>query len=233
MELKKYISGFDMKNILEIEHSDLQFIALKNVWENLLNKKNISDSDKELFLFLIIQNALVSYQIAWWWELWWAEFADKILVDFDILRELHLSWKDNFDWWYNFLISSKYNKRIYNIKVKRLKKLWKMGNMKCYHKDMEKLLEDICYIMWNDRDSKTMVFAVKMFGYGARIVFEELILYPMSIQIPVDSRIKKISWMEDEKKIQKYFQKLSEEFKIPPLHLDSLLWIDYWQKIKK
>jgi DNA-(apurinic or apyrimidinic site) lyase len=37
-----------------------------------------------------------------------------------------------------------------------------------------------------------MVFAVKMFGYGARIVIEKFIPYPMSIGIPVDSRIRKI-----------------------------------------
>jgi len=77
-----------------------------------------------------------------------------------------------------------------------------------------------------------MVFAVKMFGYGARIVFGKLITYPLSIPIPVDSRIRKISKLSKigklgkkltDKEIQKYFQKLAEKFKIPPLHLDSLL----------
>jgi DNA-(apurinic or apyrimidinic site) lyase len=39
---------------------------------------------------------------------------------------------------------------------------------------------------------KTMTFAIKMFGYGARVVFDKFVKYPMNIKIPVDSRIMKI-----------------------------------------
>jgi N-glycosylase/DNA lyase len=57
--MRDYISGFTLKEILEIEHSDLQLLALKKMW------KKIKDKDSaDLFLFLILQNALVSYQIA-------------------------------------------------------------------------------------------------------------------------------------------------------------------------
>jgi DNA-(apurinic or apyrimidinic site) lyase len=81
-----------------------------------------------------------------------------------------------------------------------------------------------------------MTFAVKMFGYAARLVYDEFIPYPMWIKIPVDSRISLIvkhmgiEWNDD---VQKYFQSLAEEFGVPPLHLDSLFWIEYWGKMGK
>lgn len=43
-----------------------------------------------------------------------------------------------------------------------------------------------------DPSSKTIVFAVKMFGYAARIVYGRFVSYPMQIPIPVDSRIRKL-----------------------------------------
>jgi N-glycosylase/DNA lyase len=55
----------------------------------------------------------------------------------------------------------------------------------------------------------------------------------MNIKIPVDSRIMKI-WEKfdiEGKDIQDYLQKISEKYSIPPLHLDSLLWIKLWQEI--
>lgn len=86
--------------------------------------------------------------------------------------------------------------------------------------------------------SKTITLAVKMFGYAARIVTSRFVIYPMDVQIPVDSRLRQIYVYNmkkdvDEKKIQDYFQGLAEEFQVPPLHLDSLLWIDYREKMKK
>ncbi len=86
--------------------------------------------------------------------------------------------------------------------------------------------------------SKTITLAVKMFGYAARIVTGKFVLYPMDVQIPVDSRLRQIYVYNkqknvDEKKIQDYFQGLAEQFQVPSLHLDSLLWIDYRERMKK
>jgi N-glycosylase/DNA lyase len=71
----------------------------------------------------------------------------------------------------------------------------------------------------------------------------------MEISIPIDSRIKKIyltmtPFVKGEMKgdflhnitdtqIQAYFQNLSKKYNIAPLHLDSILWLDYWSKIIK
>jgi N-glycosylase/DNA lyase len=56
--LEKFLSKYDILKAKELEHQDPQFLALEKSWENIQNK------DTNLFLFLVIQCALVSYQIA-------------------------------------------------------------------------------------------------------------------------------------------------------------------------
>jgi N-glycosylase/DNA lyase len=153
MDLDKYISNYSLENVLKIEYMDKQFLVLKEVWEKI-KKMNLikSEQKKELFLFLILQNALVSYQIAGGGELWWQEFANKIESDFITLSELFVNGKSNTDRWYSFLTSSKYNKRIYNIKIARLRKFdvflgLKNNTMFDYYHNMESLLTDVCMVM--------------------------------------------------------------------------------------
>ena len=61
----------------------------------------------------------------------------------------------------------------------------------------------------------------------------------MDIFIPIESRIKKIYYTQfpnnelDEKKIQEYFNKISIKYNISPLHLDSILRLDYWKSFNK
>lgn len=60
----------------------------------------------------------------------------------------------------------------------------------------------------------------------------------MSINIPIDSRIKKIYTLNTNKpssdilQISKYFENLSKEFNISPLDLDTILRLDYRKEIK-
>lgn len=61
-----------------------------------------------------------------------------------------------------------------------------------YYQNMLNLRNIIAQSMDCKPDAKTIVFAVKMFGYGARIVFGRFVPYPNEIPIPVDSRIRKI-----------------------------------------
>lgn len=97
----------------------------------------------------------------------------------------------------------------------------------------------IATIVGNKDSMKTIVFATKMYGYGCRIVFDYTVPYSMDIQIPVDSRIIKIfkyNYHGDndatDKSIRSYYRDLSLKYNIPPLHLDSLLRIKYWDLIK-
>lgn len=121
-------------------------------------------------------------------------------MDFEILVKLFSENKSNVDRWYNFLTNSRYNKRIYNIKTQRLRKfeeIKKSVNLyenfgEYYYENMLELLNLICNVMNQKPDSKTVVFAIKMFGYGARIIFDKIIPYDENINIPLDSRLKKI-----------------------------------------
>ena len=59
----------------------------------------------------------------------------------------------------------------------------------------------------------------------------------MNINIPVDSRIKKIYKLNtnkeaDESKIREFFTDLSQRYNIPPLDLDTILRLDYRKTIK-
>lgn len=60
----------------------------------------------------------------------------------------------------------------------------------------------------------------------------------MSINIPIDSRLKKIYSLNVDKKttneieICEFFNKLSQKYCIPPLDLDTILRLDYRKTIK-
>ena len=59
----------------------------------------------------------------------------------------------------------------------------------------------------------------------------------MDINIPVDSRIKKIYKLNtdkeaDESQIREFFANLSQKHKITPLDLDTILRLDYRKTIK-
>jgi len=249
--LEKYISKFSLDDIINLESRDLQFLSLQNARKNISLKSTDKAIDKNLFLFLILQNWLVSYQIAWSWENRREEFSQKIVQDRDKISKNLIKNKNNIDRRYDFLTTSKYNKRIYNIKKSRLVRFNKiLENIERkdqniflnYYQDMNWLLEKISEIMARPSDSKTITFTIKMFGYWSRIVFEKIISYPHNIKIPIDSRLKKIyeintgkklrNNVEDKKLIIKYFADISKKYKISPLHLDSILRIDYRKKIK-
>lgn len=232
--LAKLISCYSFEEIIAIEESDRQFLALKSAWELIKNRDFGQIDDvvvKEVFLKAVIYNSLISYQIAWSGELRWEEFAEKLKLDFNILFTDFLQWKASLDRWYNLMVTSKYNKRLYNIKRKRLEKfsLFSLMSMDWYYENMINLWEDLSKAMLVPKSSKTISFAVKMFGYAARVVFEKFIPYPLEISIPVDSRIRKLfltsyGELSDKEIIQKCYE-FSQNSGISPLHLDSLFWV--------
>lgn len=232
--LTKLINKYSFEEIIAIEQSDRQFLALKSAWE-LIKNRDFGGIDinmvKEVFLRAVIYNSLISYQIAWSGELRWEEFAERLKLDFDILLIDFLQWKASLERWYNLMVTSKYNKRLYNIKRKRIEKisLFSLQSMDWYYKNMISLWQDLSKAMLVPASSKTISFAVKMFGYAARVVFEKFIPYPLEISIPVDSRIRKLfltnyGEISDKDIIQKCYE-FSQNSGISSLHLDSLFWV--------
>lgn len=80
--------------------------------------------------------------------------------------------------------------------------------------------------------SKTCCFAIKMYGYACRVLFRDIRYYPSNVPIPLDSRLQKIYTdlygATSPSVMLKYFSTLSIRQGLPPLHLDSLLRLQYW-----
>lgn len=242
MDLYNFVKKYDLETIKIIEQTkDFQYIHLNKAWEeinSLIISKNLSETYKYNFLFIIIQTALISFQLSWKWENWWWEISNKILVDIDFLEN-----PCSIEKWESFLLSCKNNRRLMNTKLTRLKKIILCYNkfnsiekINYFYENMQELNIILSQIMNQNKISKTILFAVKMFWYWSRIIFEKFIPYPYEVQIPIDSRLEKIYFSQNlgniasKKEILEYFNKLSIENNIPPLHLDWLLWIEYWYK---
>jgi len=192
------------------EHVDPQFQALLYLYENIINKK--------LFVPLVVANALVSYQLSgkgedWWWEFarWFSENpVDSIYGAYKV-----------------FLPESKTNRRITNVKLRRLDRVEQfLQSMDTdeYYADMMALQQNLAKALSTQKNAKTIVFSVKMFGYAMRIATGEFRPYPMEIPIPVDSRIQKITDKLGADDPITFWQGLAEKTGVPPLHIDSILW---------
>lgn len=94
---------------------------------------------------------------------------------------------------------------------------------------MEELRDELAKTMKQKIDAKTIVFSVKMFSYWARNVFDRLEYFPENISAPIDSRLMNLyeiyKW--DYENINKFYSDLSKKLKIPELHLDAIVWVNY------
>ncbi len=246
MDIISFINQHTLQDILLIEAQDQQLQVIQRAWQAIRTKHGEHDSVKHAFLYVLLQTALISYQIAGSGPLRRTEITQKIEKDFDHLHASLLDSRCVSPWRLQTMISSQYNKRIYNIKSQRIAKFFAQYDQyfhietTSYHDfyhDMAWLVSLLATSMKQKITNKTITFAVKIFGYGARTVYDQLRHYPMNIRIPLDSRLRTIGkqqWGElSDKQYQEKFQLLAEKFTIPPLHLDSLIWLKYREKVKQ
>lgn len=64
IKLSKFIKEYNLEKIFKLESQDPQFIALENSWKFISKKYGNVNFHQNIFLFLILQNALVGYQIS-------------------------------------------------------------------------------------------------------------------------------------------------------------------------
>ncbi len=239
MDIKNFISQYDINQILKLESQDPQFCALSSARQQI---KVLQQDDKILlanFLFLVIQNALVSYQLSGRWENRREEFGHNLSNYFKTSQNLNI--ETNLAFRTKILKNCKNNCRLNKMKLDRIKKTLKFfgtlndyQTLKNFYNDMAGLNDFLAQMMKQRKDAKTIVFAVKMFGYWSRIVFGNTITYPFDISIPIDARIIKIyeknTWeiSSSHRQIKEFFDNLSMTYKIPPLHLDTVLRLKYW-----
>jgi len=204
--------GIDGARYIE-ENIDLQYYYIKRLYEEI--------NDEESLVKLVILNSLSSYQLSSRAEEWWKEFSEYFSKNKpkDVLKD-----------YIEFLKNSKTNKRFINRKIERIIKMkdfingLRLEEIYKYYYDMKKLRDDINKSLNVKKYSKTVVFSVKMFGYACRIVFKEFIAYPFEIDIPLDNRIIKFTKKFTDKNFLDFWREISFKSRVPPLHIDSILW---------
>ena len=65
------------------------------------------------------------------------------------------------------------------------------------------------------------------------IGYKEIIPYPFEIAIPLDVRIKKITEKFTSENPVEFWFAVAKKVRIPPLHIDSILWTLYKNDIEK
>lgn len=203
-ELIKALKTFTIEDVEKIERADRQFKALLELYKNLQNPKE--------FFKLILINALLSYQLQMKGEEYWEAFSDyfsqgKKAEDFP-----------------DFL--SAYNRRFLGAKLKRfnrakkcVEELLKRFSLKELGEDLTRLVDFLSKCLNQKREAKTIVFAAKMFSYGYKVAFDRYPEGMWEVEIPLDSRLKKVLPSTKE------WRKVAQEVNIPPIRLDALIWV--------
>ena len=65
--ITEVINKYSFEDVLAIEESDRQFLALKSAWEAVKNRnldKKYGNAVQEAFLKAIVYNSMITYQIA-------------------------------------------------------------------------------------------------------------------------------------------------------------------------
>jgi len=198
-ELATILKSFGIDEILYFEENyDAQFIYLKKLYENL--------KDRENFLKLIVLNAINAFKLKYKGEEFWRVFSE------------YFSAKKDEKYYLEFL--KEHNNILLQVKIKRYERVKDFVNNLKYEDflNLKNFIISLAKVLNQKPSDKTIVFTAKMVGYGLRIIGNKLI-FPMEIDIPIDVRISKISSDKN------FWRKLSEETKIPQLHIDSLIWV--------
>ncbi len=244
-KLYNLLQNYTLQDALKLEREDPQYKSLEKLYQSL--------QDKNLFLWLIIANSIVCYQLSSTWEKYWEEFSKSTSDYFS--EQIQGRFPSSREWQSiqiitflkQFLPNSKWNKRLLEIKIKRLEKLeWFidifLNNTDYYSWNLIILRNELTNTMNQKKDAKTIVFAIKMVMYGIDIdkrwkknekSNKEQSLDDISI--PIDSRLINIFgvYKEDYTDIKKFYRDLSIKLDIPEIHLDAILWINYEKLIQK
>ena len=202
-QLYEVLKEFTLEDALLLETYDRQYKALKRLHRELKNN--------ELFLKLVVVNALLSYQLPNKGEVYWENFGSFFAKNPSLEK------------FGEFL--KKYNNRFLNSKLQRLQKVLKAikkmerEELIRFCKNPKELLDYLSNLLNQEKTAKTLVFAVKMFIYACRIASGKNITAPFEIEIPLDVRLRKIPDSLE------FWRNLSIKTNIPPLHLDTLIWV--------
>ncbi len=215
------------------EERDPQYAAVTRLCREL-------EHDVDKILKLTILNALVSYQLTGKGEDHWNYFANYFIGNkpVDLCRDF-----------INYVMNSRYLARYRDSKVKRIRSTCPQIarlSLSNYLNDLASLWRLLSRITNTHGDEKTIVFAVKMAYYVGRACGLDLSV-PMDIPIPVDYRVtvmticsglmpiignsNKVTDLARElmtrhrREIQGVWSEIGRLSGIPPLNLDSVIWV--------
>ncbi len=208
MELVRVISKIGVRGARLVEESyDEQYRALSWLYPYV---------DTEEFLKAVVANALISYQLTGKAEEWWWEFARFMSSADDLMRGFE-----------RLLEEGKYNRRFTRVKIKKVRSVLSLledRDLLSFYPHMKGLYTLLTKGLGMKEGSKTVVFAVKMFGYAARIATGRFYPYPMDVDIPLDVRILRASHLQGAEEPREFWREVARMSNVPPLHIDSLVW---------
>ncbi len=214
-DLIEIIESFSIGEVLDFEEKyDGQFHALKYLYSKI--------GVPEIFVFLVVLNALSSYQLSCIGERYWWEFSRYFSQNPPPLYRLPEAF-------IGFLRSSDCNRRLIEQKTRRVGRVApvvrkRIRNIDWLVKNQRDFVSEIAKALESSLDAKTIAFSAKMLNYALRIITRRKFPAPRSIPIPVDSRIMKISKKLEISNPRAFWTDISKHCGIPPLHIDSLLW---------
>lgn len=232
------LSSLGLESALKIEEVDPQFQAVRLI----TSKMNFGPA-----LTLIVLNSIISYRLSGRGEDYWNEFAlyvsradePKSLVE---AVKLMLG----------FLSTSKINVALRAPKTSRLLRASTVSVLEPDRivnqaRNLRRFAEALALSLKSRWSSKTIVFSLKMICYAYRARYGRAFVAPFNIPIPVDSRVAKLSWtsgvidvegaslrrwgdvveavMSRPRVAQRAWSAVAKKSGIPPLHLDSILWL--------
>lgn len=226
-ELGHLFSGIGLEGVAAFEEEDPQMLAAKRI-----ESECAGTAAAALYV-----NAIVSYMLPMKGERYWFMFAEHVS------RRCPSGWGD--------LVTSvkEFTTAVHRFgvkqKLRRLEALGRCGRLEGFIRkgDYISLWHETARCLRACEDRKTIVFSVKMAHYGRRAAGHRETL-PMSIPIPVDRRVARASTLSGliegspsiEALVRKYrivaraWGMVAGISGIPPLHLDSVLWVltSYW-----
>jgi len=213
-----------------IESSDPQFLSIESVGRS-----------KSCCLWLFYVNALISYRLRLRGEEYWLKFGEFIanLCDCTADHQLHERLLEEF--------TRRYNNVLLQQKLERLRKVFRCKDVvddiiEHRYYDLRDLVYDTSRCLKTQPYSKTVLFAAKIYYYISKYLKIPCSV-PHELPIPVDIRVAKMSILSGlleganantnasileaghVKKIQDAWNLVAELSGIPPIRIDSVLWI--------
>ena len=232
------LKSLGLESALMVEEVDPQFQAVRLI----TSKMSFGPA-----LTLIVLNSIISYKLSGRGEDYWNEFAlyvSKVSEPKSLIEAVKLM--------LGFLSVSKINVALRTAKTSRLlrastARVLEPDIIVRQTRNLRKFAKDLALSLRSKWSSKTIVFSIKMICYAYRARYGRALIAPFSIPIPLDSRIAKLSWtsgvvdvegaslrawsdviealMGKPRIVQRAWSAVAEKSGIPPLHLDSILWL--------